>query len=115
MTTNHFRCLVGFAAFEFVMGTVSSASACTTVLVGKNASTDGSTMIARNEDVDTSWAKHYIFQLLLELILNTVLLIMALQLICLLMLKAIQVHQIGNRKRVRISLVKTELTVVMLQ
>lgn len=54
MTANHFRYLVGFAAFGFVMGTVSSASACTTVLVGKNASTDGSTIIARNEDVDTS-------------------------------------------------------------
>ncbi len=61
MTANHFRYLVGFAAFGFVMGTVSSASACTTVLVGKNASTDGSTMIARNEDVDTSWAKHYVY------------------------------------------------------
>lgn len=61
MTANHFRYLVGFAAFGFVMGTVSSASACTTVLVGKNASTDGSTMIARNEDVDTSWTKHYVY------------------------------------------------------
>ncbi|MFR0959834.1 MAG: C69 family dipeptidase, partial [Enterococcus sp.] len=29
-----------------------SIDACTTVLVGKNASVDGSTMIARNEDLN---------------------------------------------------------------
>lgn len=61
MMINRFKCLVGLATFGMVMGTVSSASACTTVLVGKKASSDGSTMIARNEDVDTAWAKHYVF------------------------------------------------------
>lgn len=58
---NGFKYLVGFATFGMVMGTVSSASACTTVLVGKKASTDGSTMIARNEDADTAWAKRYVY------------------------------------------------------
>ena len=38
----------------------STADACTTVLVGKDASEDGSTMIARNEDMGTAWAKHFV-------------------------------------------------------
>ncbi len=37
-----------------------SIDACTTVLVGKNASVDGSTMIARNEDLNTAWSKHFV-------------------------------------------------------
>lgn len=37
----------------------SSIEACTTVLVGKKATVDGSTMIARNEDMGTAWAKHF--------------------------------------------------------
>ncbi|MFW8053718.1 C69 family dipeptidase [Vagococcus fluvialis] len=37
----------------------TSVQACTTVLVGKEASVDGSTMIARNEDMGTAWAKHF--------------------------------------------------------
>ncbi|MGO3732597.1 MAG: C69 family dipeptidase [Vagococcus sp.] len=37
----------------------TTADACTTVLVGKDASVDGSTMIARNEDMGTAWAKHF--------------------------------------------------------
>lgn len=48
-------------SFAILMGSTSTASACTTVLVGKKASADGSTMIARNEDVDTAWAKHFVY------------------------------------------------------
>ena len=40
----------------------STANACTTVLVGKDASNDGSTMIARNEDMGTAWAKHFVIR-----------------------------------------------------
>lgn len=36
------------------------ASACTTVIVGSKATKDGSTIIARNEDNSTNWAKHFI-------------------------------------------------------
>lgn len=36
------------------------ALGCTTVLVGKNASTDGSTMIARDEDAHTAWTKRFV-------------------------------------------------------
>ena len=50
----------GLAAFTITLGLGVSAKACTTVLVGKKASQDGSTIIARNEDVDTAWAKHFI-------------------------------------------------------
>lgn len=35
-------------------------SACTSILVGKNASADGSTMIGRNEDSRAAWAKKFI-------------------------------------------------------
>ncbi len=41
------------------MTSYTTAEACTTVLVGKDASKDGSTMIARNEDMGTAWAKHF--------------------------------------------------------
>lgn len=37
-----------------------SASACTTVLVGKDASADGSTIIARNEDSSTANPKYFV-------------------------------------------------------
>lgn len=36
-----------------------SFSACTSILVGKKASIDGSIMIARNEDAKTAWPKHF--------------------------------------------------------
>lgn len=36
------------------------AFACTSVLAGKNATADGSVMIARNEDVSYAWAKHFV-------------------------------------------------------
>ncbi|WP_025729251.1 C69 family dipeptidase [Atopobacter phocae] len=39
------------------LGTIE---ACTTVLVGKKASADGSTMIARNEDMGTAWTKRFV-------------------------------------------------------
>ncbi|MFB9770512.1 C69 family dipeptidase [Lactiplantibacillus modestisalitolerans] len=35
-------------------------SACTSILVGKNASADGSTMIGRNEDSRAAWAKRFV-------------------------------------------------------
>ncbi|MBZ3775789.1 C69 family dipeptidase [Lentilactobacillus otakiensis] len=35
-------------------------SACTSMIVGKNASIDGSIMIARNEDSKSSWPKNYV-------------------------------------------------------
>ncbi|EIW2105466.1 C69 family dipeptidase, partial [Enterococcus faecalis] len=35
------------------------SEACTTVLVGKDASVNGSTLIARNEDMGSAWAKHF--------------------------------------------------------
>lgn len=38
---------------------IDFVEACTSVLVGKDASEDGSTMIARNEDMGTAWAKHF--------------------------------------------------------
>ena len=52
--------LTGIMAAGLTLGPVNSARACTTVLVGKDASQDGSTLIARNEDVDTAWAKHFV-------------------------------------------------------
>lgn len=55
-----FKIATGVAAFGLTLGAFSSANACTTVLVGKNATTDGSTIVARNEDVDTAWAKHFV-------------------------------------------------------
>ncbi|MGX7014299.1 C69 family dipeptidase [Vagococcus silagei] len=46
------------AALLLLVGGVS-ADACTSVLVGKNATADGSTIIARTEDMGTAWAKHF--------------------------------------------------------
>lgn len=37
----------------------TTAGACTTVLVGKDASADHAPLIARNEDVSKAWAKHF--------------------------------------------------------
>ena len=34
--------------------------ACTSILVGKKASVDGSTMIGRNEDCKSTWPKHFV-------------------------------------------------------
>lgn len=47
------------AACLVTMALGSAASACTTVVVGKKATTDGSTLIARNEDVDTASPKYF--------------------------------------------------------
>ncbi len=39
---------------------IPAGEACTTVLVGKAATVDGSTMIARNEDMKTAWDKRFV-------------------------------------------------------
>ena len=38
----------------------SSLSACTSILIGKGATVDGSTIIGRNEDAKASWPKHFV-------------------------------------------------------
>lgn len=38
----------------------SSLSACTSILIGKKATIDGSTIIGRNEDSQASWPKHFV-------------------------------------------------------
>lgn len=38
----------------------ATLSACTSILVGRKASIDGSTMIGRNEDAKASWPKHFV-------------------------------------------------------
>lgn len=38
----------------------NALSACTSILIGKKASIDGSTMIGRNEDAKASWPKHFV-------------------------------------------------------
>lgn len=50
---------LGFACTLVVLGVSTQVKACTTVLVGKDATIDGTTIIARNEDADTAWAKHF--------------------------------------------------------
>jgi len=42
------------------MKPIRNYSACTSMIVGKKASMDGSIMIARNEDSKTSWPKNYV-------------------------------------------------------
>ena len=36
-------------------------SSCTSILIGKKASVDGSVIIGRNEDAKTAWPKHLAF------------------------------------------------------
>ncbi|MCI6230371.1 MAG: C69 family dipeptidase, partial [Lactobacillus johnsonii] len=36
-------------------------SSCTSILIGKNATVDGSVIIGRNEDAKTAWPKHLAF------------------------------------------------------
>lgn len=48
------------AALTAALLVPTAASACTTVLVGKDASTDGSTFMARNEDMGTAWPKYFV-------------------------------------------------------
>lgn len=36
-------------------------SSCTSILIGKKASIDGSVIIGRNEDAKTAWPKHLAF------------------------------------------------------
>ncbi|WP_105956003.1 C69 family dipeptidase [Apilactobacillus quenuiae] len=42
------------------MSQYQNYSACTSILIGKNASIDGSTIIGRNEDCKATWPKHFI-------------------------------------------------------
>jgi dipeptidase len=51
---------LGFICSLVTFGITTQVTACTTVLVGKGATNYGSTIIARNEDADTAWAKHFI-------------------------------------------------------
>ncbi|MCF6515078.1 C69 family dipeptidase [Lactobacillus sp. S2-2] len=39
---------------------INKLSACTSILIGKNATIDGSTIIGRNEDAKSSWPKRFI-------------------------------------------------------
>ncbi|MFT5871407.1 MAG: dipeptidase [Clostridium sp.] len=51
----------GFISTVIVVSVFSEAAfACTSVLVGKNASADGSVIISRNEDAQTAWAKRFV-------------------------------------------------------
>ena len=52
MTSITFGCLLGPLALN--------AFACTTVVVGKSATADGSTIAARNEDAKTAWDKRFV-------------------------------------------------------
>ena len=38
----------------------NTLSACTSILIGKQASIDGSIMIGRNEDAKAAWPKHMV-------------------------------------------------------
>ncbi|WP_251717201.1 C69 family dipeptidase [Lactobacillus agrestimuris] len=43
------------------MQTFTGRSSCTSILIGKNASINGSVVIGRNEDAKTAWPKHLAF------------------------------------------------------
>lgn len=51
--------LAGLAIIVIFAG-ATQASACTTLVIGNHATKDGSTIIARNEDNATNWAKHFV-------------------------------------------------------
>lgn len=53
--------VTGFLSLAVAFGPLAGISyACTSVLVGKNATADGSVIISRNEDAQTAWTKRYI-------------------------------------------------------
>lgn len=53
--------LSGVLAAVLAFGPLAGSSlACTSVLVGKNASADGSVIVARNEDSMTAWTKRFV-------------------------------------------------------
>lgn len=56
------RKLIKYSCFTLAayLAIVTNAFACTTVVVGKSATTDGSTIIARNEDAKTAWTKRFV-------------------------------------------------------
>lgn len=54
------QALLVIASISMSSIAITTAQACTTVLVGKKASTDGSTIIARNEDAQTAWTKRFV-------------------------------------------------------
>ncbi|SFH65365.1 C69 family dipeptidase [Pisciglobus halotolerans] len=62
MKTKKWQKITCFAAVTglLFMTTYSTAEACTTVLAGKKATSDGSTMVARNEDMGTAWTKRFV-------------------------------------------------------
>ncbi|GAA0781617.1 C69 family dipeptidase [Hathewaya limosa] len=53
-------CMTTVTTGLLVGTSIMSASACTTVVAGKNATVDGSTINARNEDMSTAWTKRFI-------------------------------------------------------
>lgn len=57
-----FKKLIG--AISGVLAALSlapiTAQACTGIIIGKDASVDGSTIIGRNEDMGSAWAKHFV-------------------------------------------------------
>jgi len=55
-----FKTVVAMALAVGVVLPSMNAAACTTVLVGKKASADGSTIIARNEDLSPANPKHFV-------------------------------------------------------
>lgn len=60
MILKKLQLFLGMFATSILFSIAIPASACTTVLVGKKASTDGSTIIARNEDSRTAWTKRFV-------------------------------------------------------
>lgn len=51
---------IGFACSAFIMTNTISAMACTAVYVGRDVSADGTTMIARSEDIGGGYTKRFI-------------------------------------------------------
>ncbi len=39
---------------------IQPRSSCTSILIGRKATADGSVMIGRNEDSKASWPKHFV-------------------------------------------------------
>ncbi len=53
------RLLVLTLVFLLTVGSFTASFACTSVFAGKDATTNGATLIARNEDYASAWPKHF--------------------------------------------------------